>query len=271
MISSRRKPVPSHLSHLTTRQFSAFLDQQLAAPEQSTCQTHLNTCASCQHQLIELQQTVLLVRALPQAPLPRSFMLSAEVLAGEKADAPLNLVRQAHNRIIVFPSYIHSTMRIASTLVATLGLFFMLSGALAIELPIAEMPLVSTPFAIHVKVKEPSSSSSNPSFTSRPAPLTPPARLSDVPVTTGDFAISARLSDVPVTTGRSVKTYQPNSSPNTSQQQPLLSLVRPFFNVDTLQGHLSIGLLLFIVGMMSVMYYSLHSRKKRSEDDFCNR
>lgn len=261
--------MPLHTSHLTTGQFSASLDQQLSAPEQSTCQTHLNTCTSCQQQLTELQQTVLLVRALPRAPLPRSFMLPAEALAGEKADAPPNLVGQAHNRIIVFPSYIHSTMHIASTLVAALGLFFILSGVLTIALPLA-----STPFVINVKVKAPSSSSSDSKYlssTSGSAPHAPPI--------TGDSAPLASFPHIPVATGKSAlpstggsaNTHQPSSSPNTSQQQPPLSLIRPFFNADTSQGHLGIGLLLFIVGMVGAIHYSLSSRKKHDKDDHCNR
>ena len=255
--------MPLHMSHLTIGQFSAFLDQQLSAPEQSICQTHLNTCADCQQQLTELQQTVLLVRALPRAPLPRSFLLPAEALAEEKADAPPNLVGQAHNRIIVFPSYIHSTMRIASTLVAALGLFFILSGVLTIALPTAEIPLVPTPFAIHVKAKVPSSSSSSSKYPSLTRDSAAPARFGDDPVTTGDSALSS--------TGGSVNTHQPSSSPNTSQQQPPLSLIRPFFNADTSRGHLGIGLLLFIVGMVGVIHYSLSSRKKHDKHDHCNR
>ena len=61
--------------HLTTARLSALIDGQLSPEEQTQSETHLQSCPVCQQQLAELRQTVALLHALPQPPLPRSFVL----------------------------------------------------------------------------------------------------------------------------------------------------------------------------------------------------
>ncbi|HLX39760.1 MAG TPA: zf-HC2 domain-containing protein, partial [Ktedonobacteraceae bacterium] len=66
--------------HLTTEQLSAFIDKQLAAEEQAACTAHLQTCQQCQQALAALRQTVMLLKALPQPALPRSFVLPTNLI-----------------------------------------------------------------------------------------------------------------------------------------------------------------------------------------------
>jgi hypothetical protein len=231
--------MPRHTSHLTTEQLSAFLDQQLSTQEQSTCQAHLNTCQHCQQQLTELEQTVLLVRALPQAPLPRSFVLPIESTIQSKGLAIVGKTaskkaRQAHNRLLRLPST-RTTMRIASTLVAVLGLFFILSGLLPIAFPNRATLLVSAPFStiVHVQNPLPATSSSQDFFVAAPSSPNPPL--------------------VADQSSNAVQKQTPSHVPSTSQQ---------FFDPSTPEGQLSIGLLLLTLGTVSAICITKKSGKK---------
>ncbi len=256
-------------SHLTTEQMSAFLDQQLSAQEQSTSQTHLNTCELCQQQLAELQQTVLLLHALPRASLPRSFVLpiestiQSEAVAGEE-DATPKIARQAHNRILVLPSYVRTTMRIASTLVAVLGLFFILSGLLAM---VSGTSHVSTSLEISTKARVANSSSD----THQPQPLAgaavvPSSNTSQPQLFAGGAAApSPNVHQSPLPSGRAANTQNLGLSPNTSQPQPPMSPITPFFDLGTPEGHLSIGLLLLIAGIVSVTLFTRLGKQGQQE------
>jgi hypothetical protein len=233
--------MPQHTSHLTTEQLSAFLDQQLSAQEQSTCQAHLNTCQHCQQRLTELEQTVLLVRALPQVSLPRSFVLPIEsttqskVLAMAGNTAPKK-ARQAHNRLLRLPST-RTTMRITSTLVAVLGLFFILSGLLPIAFPNRATPLVSVPSSTIVHVQNP-----------LPTTLLLQKFVAAVPPSPQHPLGAAALSSKPV------RKQTPSHVPGISQQ---------FFDPSTPEGNLSIGLLLLILGTVSAICFTKSGKKAR--------
>ena len=264
--------MPPHNSHLTTEQFSAFLDQQLSAQEQSTYQTHLNTCDFCKQQLAELQQTVLLVRTLPRAPLPRSFILPvastrpSEVGAG-KEDATPKIARQAHNRILVLPSYAHTTMRIASTLVAVLGLFFILSGLLTMVSPAGYTLTVipsglSTPLQTRTKAQIPNSSPDTPqpqSFAGAAGGAAPSSDNAQQP--SQRVAASSPNAPQPQPSAGAANEQASGSSSSTSQQPPLMLL----FDLGTPQGHLDIGLLLLIVGIVSVIVFTKLGKKAQEE------
>ena len=62
---------------------SAYLDGELRAGEKSRIERHLSSCAECRQELATLRQTVDLLRLMPEMPLPRSFLVSAE--AGREA------------------------------------------------------------------------------------------------------------------------------------------------------------------------------------------
>jgi hypothetical protein len=124
--------------HLTTEQLSAYIDKQLSAQEQAAYAAHLQSCTQCQQALVGLQQTVALLRALPQPSLPRSFTLPAgasylqerpALQAVPTAPAPRPARRQTS-----WQRYMRGSLRAVSTIAAVLGLIFLLSG-LVITLP----------------------------------------------------------------------------------------------------------------------------------------
>lgn len=274
--------MPKHLSHLTTEQLSAFLDQQLSAQEQSLCQTHLTVCDSCQQQLAELQQTVLLVRALPQVPLPRSFVLPIEstihntAVAGQEASPP-STARLAHQRIVILPRYVHTTMRVTSALVAVLGLFFIFSGLLTIVSPntiTSQKPnsfLVSQ--KIHVPYSSPTTKQAQPFAGSAASSANAPQPQQSVGASAPSSNVSPPQALVEGATPVS-NAFQPEpqaapaanaqtsgSLPSTPQQQPTIS----FFDLGTPEGHLSLGLLLLIAGIVSIIVFTRLGKQVREE------
>ncbi|GAC1406376.1 MAG: hypothetical protein NVSMB49_25980 [Ktedonobacteraceae bacterium] len=117
--------------HLTTARLSAFIDGQLSPEEQAQSEAHLSNCEVCQQQLAELRQTVTLLHALPQPPLPRSFTLpiaeSAAIRGVARSARPLNPITPL-SRHYGLPSYVTGAVRVVSTLAAVLGIVFLLSG-----------------------------------------------------------------------------------------------------------------------------------------------
>ncbi len=59
-------------------QLSAALDGMLEPDEQAALDTHLAGCETCARELEELRQVRLLLRAVPEPALPRSFLLPTE-------------------------------------------------------------------------------------------------------------------------------------------------------------------------------------------------
>jgi hypothetical protein len=121
--------------HLTTEQLSAFLDGQAEIEE------HLKTCAECRLRLADLQQTVLLLRQLPQPALPRSFVLPTSTSTTTVqparhlhavASKPLSTTPPQKK---TWPGYVRVTVRTLSTLAAVIGIFFLLSGLFSLALP----------------------------------------------------------------------------------------------------------------------------------------
>jgi anti-sigma factor RsiW len=124
--------------HLTTEKLSAYIDKQLSAQEQAACAAHLQSCAQCQQALLGLQQTVALLRALPQPSLPRSFTLpaGASYLQERPSLQALPTAPTPHltTRQTAWQRYMRGSLRAVSTIAAVLGLIFLLSG-LVITLP----------------------------------------------------------------------------------------------------------------------------------------
>ncbi len=125
--------------HLTTARLSAYIDGQLSPEEQTQTEAHLQNCAVCQQQLAELRQTVALLRALPQPPLPRSFVLpTAEPALVSSRDshiarplAPITLLPRRSG----WPTYVTGAVRAVSTLAALVGIVFLLSGLFGTVIP----------------------------------------------------------------------------------------------------------------------------------------
>lgn len=124
--------------HLATEQLSAFLDNQLSSEEQSTVEAHLQNCQQCQDVLAGLRQTVALLHALPQPDVPRSFALSPGVSYLQERPQRQDETQQRQREPVTNRTgqrksglyYIQRTMRVASALVAVIGLFFLLSTVL---------------------------------------------------------------------------------------------------------------------------------------------
>ena len=120
--------------HPTIEQLSAYLDGQLSSQELLAWDTHLNTCQECQQVLAELRETVVLLHALPQPALPRSFILPADSVVSRPAPVqPLTPIplRAAPGRR-AWPSYVQGIVRTVSAIAAILGIVFLLSGIIGI-------------------------------------------------------------------------------------------------------------------------------------------
>ncbi|MBM2809274.1 MAG: zf-HC2 protein [Chloroflexi bacterium] len=61
--------------HLDVEQLSALLDGELAEGERGAIAAHLAGCAACRQELERLRGAVMLLRAVPPAPIPRSFAI----------------------------------------------------------------------------------------------------------------------------------------------------------------------------------------------------
>ncbi len=125
--------------HLTTEQLSALLDKHLSAQEEAQSEAHLRDCQQCQGILNDLRQTVALLRALPQPPLPRSFALSPDMLRSaepsqeQEPTVPVTIQieerrRQRQQRQQARRSVLPRTLQVMGTLVALLGFLFLVSA-----------------------------------------------------------------------------------------------------------------------------------------------
>ena len=270
-------------AHLTTEQLSAFLDKELSTQEQSLCQAHLTTCDSCQQQLEELQQTVLLIRALPQVPQPRSFVLPIEstiqnTAVAEQTTSIRQRAKLTAHRSLLSPRYVRTTMHLASTLVAVLGLFFILSGSMTIISYNTGDSQIASSFLVSQKAQV----NNTPSNSKQVQPFTEPKSLSEnlsqLPDATGrtTYSSSKPLAQLPTQKQASSasNTLQPKStasSSNTqlgdsSQKSSQMQLLISFLNPDTPEGHLSLGLLLFIAGIASIVIVSRLGKQACKEE-----
>lgn len=217
--------------HPTTEQLSTWLDQQLTPEEQAYCSTHLEECEQCQHVLDNLQQTVNLLRSLPQLEVPRSFTLSNDFQITADRNKQVEQSTVASPRRI--PTPLRRTLRAVSALAAVIGLFFTLSGLIA-------------PLQLH-------SGSTGASSMSAPstANLPPSAQQQPVP------HLASNNND-----NTSSKT--PNKAANTQQTtETNTTATGSLFPFDFNQAgeRLSIGIVLAIVG--GVGFVSFAQRQKR--------
>ena len=121
--------------HLTTEQLSAYLDDELSTEEQARCEAHLHTCKRCQQALVVLRETATLLHALPQPSLPRSFLLTENMLTSAPSETKLPHVIGSVPRSLAerraargWSRATLMTMRSLTALAAIFGLVFLLSS-----------------------------------------------------------------------------------------------------------------------------------------------
>jgi anti-sigma factor RsiW len=241
-------------------QLSAFLDKQLPLQEQAFVDAHLHSCEQCRLALVDLRATVALVRAMPQATLPRSFTLPVTV-----TPLPIQAAREARQaaepvrRQPVARSGLRRSLRFASAIAAVLGLLFILSGLLP-----AIAPGHSTGGAATL-----SSAPQNPSV-SKGSQATP--AVSDQAASPGLFGTHVAG---PTQTGQKGPTGSSPSAgtPVTQKTQPgtptqaalqgtgspprgqtaVPPALPPYLDLGTLEGRLSLGLALALLGMIGLL------------------
>ncbi len=124
-----------HNEHLTIEQLSAAFDKQLSPQEQAVFDAHISSCQQCQNILADLRLTGVLLHALPEEEVPRSFVLpsSISILPDRtiRQDTSFTPVQRQHTQI----SMLRRSIRVVSTLAAVLALFFIISGMLPLIYP----------------------------------------------------------------------------------------------------------------------------------------
>ncbi|HEY6284068.1 MAG TPA: zf-HC2 domain-containing protein [Ktedonobacteraceae bacterium] len=125
-----------HDGHLTTEQLSASFDKQLSPQEQAVFDTHIATCQQCQNKLSDLRLTTVLLHALPEEEVPRSFVLPSSVsIVSDRTirqDTTFTPIPQRQRTQV---SLLRRSIRVVSTLAAVLALFFIISGILPLIYP----------------------------------------------------------------------------------------------------------------------------------------
>ncbi len=260
MTRSRQHGNHEHPEHLTMEQLSALLDKQLSPSEQAFVDAHLHSCKQCRLALADLRATVGLVRAMPQPALSRSFTLPANV-----TPLPIQAGRQMHRAIEparrqpVARNGLRRAMRFASAIAAVLGLLFILSGLL---------PAISLG---HLGAATETAAPASSSFQSaeRTPALSPH-------VTTPNLV--GTHTAVSTQTGKLGQAGQPGTPPaaRTPTHTPLTGKVTPpqdqtlappalppYLDPGTIEGRLSLGLALALLGMIGLLVTRRRYRQVR--------
>lgn len=243
--------------HLTNEQMSAYLDRQITPQEQAFFDAHLASCQQCRTSLAELRATVSLLRAMPSPELPRSFALPASVSTASNVtpfpDAAAQQARQqglrangrdgsrlhepqdSRNARVVRPAF-RRTVRVMSTLVAVLGLLFVLSGLLT---------NVHLGGATNSAASMTSGSSSSPEI---PAQTPQASSLARTPSVFGT-KIPQKLGETGATPPTQLSPKDNSVQHGTTTTPANQAALPPFFDLSTTQGRLTLGLTLLVLGL----------------------
>ncbi len=219
--------------HLTTEQLSAYIDKQLSEQEQAICKLHLQTCEQCQSNLATLQQTVAILKALPEPALPRSFVLPAGAVYLQEQPTPQQrpaMPTPPANRR-AWLSYLQRTFRAASIIAGVIGLLFLLSGLLPALHTSTNGGSTATTSSGGEALPHPSTTTSPKGTSSNAGVHTPAALTRDTTPT-----ITARTQVI--------------TTPATHQQ---VAPAPPLFTLTTDLGRQEIGWLLIILSMVGVL------------------
>ncbi len=237
--------------HLTTEELSAFLDRRLSPTEQEACKAHLESCQQCQRALASLQQTVSLLRAMPQPTVPRSFALSPRVTyLQEPAARPVEPTKPATRRR--WPYYAQRSLRALSTIAAVIGFIFLLSGVL---------PLLHSGAGITSSTSSGNQTESKPQATHTSATLNPNQKATAnavKPAPTPGAPSTPHTSQPGSTPAVAVKTPQAQHSNNTQKQiqaPPSIDLNIPLTRQE-------LGLALLIIGIIGILITRRRSAKR---------
>ena len=107
--------------HATSEQLSAHVDGRVEADDARRIADHLPKCERCSGELAELGAMRGLLRGMPAVAPPRSFVLSAPMLAAAKSGA--RAAPATRGRILQFPRSVLAS-RVASTVAATFFVLF---------------------------------------------------------------------------------------------------------------------------------------------------
>ena len=240
-------------NHLATEQLSAFLDKQLSAEEQSVVEAHLQNCQRCQDALARLRQTALLLNALPQPALPRSFVLSPGVsYLQQRPEQESAVQRPATSRTETRRtglSNLQRMTRVVSTLVAVIGLFFLLSAVLP---TFSRGSMNSSGSATSAPVNGPAIGSSRNQHATSTVKGTVPHTQGGSP--TSSTEPTKTPSVTPVATATSAQHITPQTQ-NVSQLSDFLP------DVTTSQGRLEIGFFCLALALIGLLL----TRRKQSQ------
>ncbi|GCE13836.1 hypothetical protein [Tengunoibacter tsumagoiensis] len=253
--------------HLTTEQLSAFLDHQLIDEELTECKAHVDTCGQCQQELADLRQTVSLLRALPQPVLPRSFVLPTTTavapLSVQKTSTIVSLEEKRSRRGL---TGVVTAMRVASSLVAVIGICFILSGLLLPATSVHTMASTST--ASQTYAQQHSANNEPHTIGKAPDSLTPVFRSTATTAAQGDEDDQAN-ADSPTHNQKNEPSLKPDpakapAASQTTKADPFGFMQSMFFIFDmsTIGGRMGLGIVLCLAGCIGYMYFS--QRRKRA-------
>jgi hypothetical protein len=228
--------------HLTTEQLSTLLDQQLTSEEQAYCRAHLEDCEQCQDVLDGLQQTVNLLRSLPQLEVPRSFALPADFKITSDGNKKQQVEQSTATSPRRLPTPLRRALRTVSALAAVIGLFLALSGFVAM---LSEVHPSAT-----------STSSPSVPYTAQ-SPVTPqPQQGSQAPSSLAKDNNNEKYGSTP-SNGVRDKQNSPTGTTATATR-PLL----PFLDFNLPGVRLSCGILLAILGGMGFALFAQRLQRR---------
>ena len=244
--------------HPTIEQLSTWLDQQprqargrgqvpslqqyMTPEEQAFCSTHLEDCEQCQSMLDKLQQTVNLLRSLPQLEVPRTFALPADLQITSDRNKQVEQSIAASPRRL--PTPVRRTLRAVSALAAVIGLFITLSSFIAPLQPHSASTSATS-------MSAPSIANVSPSAQQRPVPQAAGVNISTPNNTDNTPNANANASN------KAAKTQQ-GTETNATATEPILPLA---FNQSG--DLLLIGIPLTILGCMGFVLFA-QRRKHRT-------
>jgi len=232
-------------------QLSAALDGMLAPEEQAALDAHLAGCETCTREMEELRQVRMLLRAMPEPALPRSFLLPTEgelaalhraARTAERAPAtttnitPLRQPTRRSTRTL-------QVTRWVGTIAAVLGMALFLGTLVAHQ-------------GASYSTSAPNSAQSPQHGGSNPAGAGGTANGVTIPSPTHTFAIGGTQSTDKAATATSSPTAPANGSGT-----PATKLVSPTSGLATSDILRTVGLVLLFGGIMLALASFIVARR----------